>query len=100
MIEEKGGVSFAIQCKHCDQPFCVEACMTGALQKDERTGAVSHDSDKCAGCWMCIMVCPFGAIHRDEHGTKIASKCDLCPDKEVPVCVANCPNEALVFEER
>jgi Fe-S-cluster-containing hydrogenase component 2 len=23
------------------------------------------------------------------------AKCDLCPDRELPVCVANCPNEAL-----
>jgi len=100
MVEEKGGISFAIQCRHCDEPYCAEACMTGALSKDEETGAVLHDSEKCVGCWMCIMVCPFGAIQRDKQGKKIASKCDLCPDKEIPVCVANCPNEALVFEER
>jgi len=100
MVEEKGGVSFAIQCRHCDEPYCAEACMTGALYKDEKTGAVLHDSDKCVGCWMCIMVCPFGAIQRDKQGKKIASKCDLCPSKEIPVCVVHCPNEALVFEER
>lgn len=100
MVEEKGGVSFAIQCRHCDQPYCAEACMTGALYKDEKTGAVLHDSDKCVGCWMCIMVCPFGAVQRDKQSKKIASKCDLCPSKEIPVCVVHCPNEALVFEER
>jgi carbon-monoxide dehydrogenase iron sulfur subunit len=27
------------------------------------------------------------------------AKCDLCPGLEVPACVANCPNEALVFVE-
>jgi Fe-S-cluster-containing hydrogenase component 2 len=26
-------------------------------------------------------------------------KCDLCQDEEIPVCVANCPNEALVYME-
>jgi len=100
LVEEAGALSFALQCRHCDEPFCVEACMTGALYKDEKTGAVLHDDDKCVGCWMCIMVCPFGVIRRDVRGKKIASKCDLCPDKEVPVCVANCPNEALIYEER
>ena len=100
VVEEKGCVSFAIQCCHCDRPYCAEACMTGALSKDEETGAVLHDGDKCVGCWMCIMVCPFGAIQQDKQGKRIASKCDLCPDKEIPVCVANCPNEALVYEER
>jgi Fe-S-cluster-containing hydrogenase component 2 len=24
-------------------------------------------------------------------------KCDLCNGKEMPVCVSNCPNEALVY---
>ena len=100
LVEEEGALSFALQCRHCDEPFCVEACMTGALRKDEKTGAVLHDDEKCVGCWMCVMVCPFGVIGRDVEGKKIASKCDLCPDKEVPVCVANCPNEALVYEDR
>jgi carbon-monoxide dehydrogenase iron sulfur subunit len=49
---------------------------------------------------MCIMVCPFGAIRRDLRGRKIASKCDLCAGEAAPACVQNCPNEALVYEER
>ncbi|HEC56737.1 MAG TPA: 4Fe-4S dicluster domain-containing protein [Candidatus Syntrophoarchaeum butanivorans] len=96
IVEEKGPLSFALQCRHCDEPFCVEACMTGAMYRDEE-GRVMHDRDRCIGCWMCIMACPFGVIKRDEG--KVASKCDLCPDLEVPVCVANCPNEALVYRE-
>ena len=100
LVEESGPVSFAIQCRHCDDAQCVAACMTGAMQKDENTGAVTHDADRCVGCWMCIMVCPAGAIRRDlEHG-KIASKCDLCVGEETPVCVDRCPNEALTFEDR
>jgi carbon-monoxide dehydrogenase iron sulfur subunit len=46
------------------------------------------------------MVCPYGAIHRNMADKKIASKCDLCAGEEVPACVKNCPNEALVFEDR
>jgi len=46
------------------------------------------------------MVCPYGAIARDETEKKIASKCDLCQGEEEPACVAHCPNEALVFEDR
>jgi len=100
VVEEEGPLSFAVQCRHCDEPPCLEACMGGALSKDPRTGAVVHDKDKCVGCWMCIMVCPYGAIMRAKDGKKIASKCDLCPDREKPACVDGCPNEALVFEER
>lgn len=95
-VEEKGEVSLSLQCRHCDEPHCVYACLTGALQKDPDTGTVSVDLDKCIGCWTCVIACPFGAITPDISRGKIA-KCDLCPDLEVPACVANCPNEALVY---
>jgi carbon-monoxide dehydrogenase iron sulfur subunit len=83
-----------------EEPLCLEACITGAMHRDEETGAVLCDEDKCVGCWMCIMVCPFGAIQRNVVGRKAVSKCDLCYGEETPECVAHCPNEALVFEER
>jgi carbon-monoxide dehydrogenase iron sulfur subunit len=70
------------------------------MHRDEETGAILCDENKCVGCWMCIMVCPFGVIKRDTQGKKIASKCDLCLGEETPVCVVNCPNEALIYEER
>jgi carbon-monoxide dehydrogenase iron sulfur subunit len=99
IVEEKGYVSFALQCRHCEDAPCLEACITGAMYRDKKTGAVLCDEDKCIGCWMCIMVCPFGVISRNIEGKKIASKCDLCVGEEVPVCVKNCPNEAIVCEE-
>ena len=99
IIEEKGHSSFALQCRHCEDAPCLEACITGAMHRDRKTGAVLLDEDKCVGCWMCIMVCPLGVISRNVEGEKIASKCDLCINEDVPVCVKNCPNEALVYEE-
>ncbi|MBI4286619.1 MAG: 4Fe-4S dicluster domain-containing protein [Chloroflexi bacterium] len=95
-VEVKKPVSFSVRCQHCDEPACVYACLTGALTKDEKTGVVSVDTEKCMGCWTCILVCPYAAITRD--GDKI-SKCDLCTGKPLPSCVANCPNEALVYAE-
>jgi carbon-monoxide dehydrogenase iron sulfur subunit len=65
---------------------------------DKETGQVTHNAEKCIGCWTCIMVCPYGAIKPDTS-SRIIVKCDLCPDREVPACVPNCPNEALVCEE-
>ncbi len=97
MVEEKGVVSFAIQCRHCDDAPCVEACISGAMRKDPSSGVVTCDTDRCVGCWSCIMVCPVGVIKRGKNH-KIASKCDLCMDEDMPVCVANCPNEALIYE--
>ena len=40
----------------------------------------------------------LGAIRQDRERGK-AVKCDLCPEADIPACVANCPNEALVYEE-
>jgi len=97
-VEQSGYVSFALQCRHCEEAPCIEACMTGAMHRDPGTGAVLCDQDRCVGCWMCIMVCPVGAIHRGTD-RRVASKCDLCMGEELPACVANCPNEALVYED-
>jgi len=99
IIEQKGPLSFAIQCRHCNDAPCVEACVTGAMKLDKRTGLVSHDREKCVGCWMCVMSCPFGVILMDTKEKKVATKCDLCADVGSPACVDACPNEALVYKE-
>jgi carbon-monoxide dehydrogenase iron sulfur subunit len=98
-VEESGHTSFALQCRHCDDAPCLEACMTGAMHRDAATGAVLCEESRCVGCWMCVMVCPAGAVRRGKEN-KVASKCDLCLGEKTPVCVLNCPNEAIVYEER
>lgn len=96
VVQRQGPTSFALSCRHCDEPRCVWSCVTGALSKDPVTGIVTHDPEKCIGCWTCLVACPYGAIARDPERHQVA-KCDLCPDREVPVCVAVCPNRALVL---
>jgi carbon-monoxide dehydrogenase iron sulfur subunit len=98
-VEQSGYTSFALQCRHCDDALCIEACITGAMHRDAATGAVVCDSERCVGCWSCVMVCPAGAVRRGRE-RKVASKCDLCMGEGAPVCVENCPNEAIVYEER
>ena len=95
-VERKGELSFAVQCRHCAEPWCTYFCLTGAMRRDRVTGIVDVDRDKCMGCWTCIVACPYGALTRDTSG-KVVAKCDLCPEQDVPVCVANCPNEALLL---
>ncbi len=97
-LEMSKPVSFAIQCRHCEDAPCVQACLTGAMCKDEETGLVIHNLEKCAGCWTCVMVCPYSAIKVDKEGHVVA-KCDACADLDIPVCVANCPNGALLCKE-
>lgn len=98
VFETKEYISFALQCRHCEDAPCVAACLTGAMYKNDK-GIVLHNKEKCVGCWMCIMVCPFGVIKPDLKTKKVASKCDFCIDKDKPFCVENCPNEALVLIE-
>jgi carbon-monoxide dehydrogenase iron sulfur subunit len=93
-VEEEGPVSFSVTCRHCDDAWCVSACITGAMQKQE-DGRVIVDSEKCVGCWSCVMACPYGAIGMDKD-LKKSVKCDLCGDREIPACVEACPNRALV----
>lgn len=93
-VEERGVVSFSVRCQQCTETPCAYACITGALTYNHRKGVVEVDEARCAGCWTCLLVCPLGAIRQDTMRGKIL-KCDLCQGDEVPVCVANCPNEAL-----
>lgn len=95
-VERNIEISFPIQCRSCTEPWCVYSCLTGAMRKDPASGMVIVDAEKCTGCWTCIIACPYGAITRDvSHKTIV--KCDFCPERDIPACVANCPNEALVL---
>jgi len=95
-VEENGVVSFSVCCQQCDEAPCVYACLTGALTRDPMGGVVKMEEEKCVGCWTCILVCPFGAIRQDTNQSKTV-RCDICQGQDIPVCVANCPNEALVY---
>jgi carbon-monoxide dehydrogenase iron sulfur subunit len=93
-VQEKGLVSFALQCRHCPDTPCVTACISGAMQKRE-DGLTFYQSEKCVGCWSCVLVCPYGAIRPNENEKKLLPKCDFCLEIGTPACVENCPNEAL-----
>jgi carbon-monoxide dehydrogenase iron sulfur subunit len=97
-VEVNKPVSFSQRCRHCAEPQCVYGCLTGALRRDPVSGIVSVDEQKCIGCWTCALVCPYGAIKQDKE-RHISAKCDLCFGQDTPACVANCPNEALVYAE-
>jgi len=100
----KGEVYAKRQCMHCNEPACCAACLTKAMHKD-LTGPVTWDGDKCMGCRYCMVSCPFDGPKFEYHSAnpKI-QKCDMCFEKqkagEKPTCVANCPNEALMFGTR
>ena len=97
-VEEKKPKSISVRCQHCEEPACVQGCLTGALSKDPQSGIVSVDNDKCMGCWTCTLLCPYGALIKDQKSGKI-SKCDLCQGREEPLCVKYCPNGALLVNQ-
>lgn len=94
-VEEEGARSFALQCRQCPEPYCAYSCIAGAIYRDESTGEIVHDQNKCVGCWTCILTCTKGAIWSDTRGPRVAARCDFCPDREMPACVEACPNDAL-----
>jgi carbon-monoxide dehydrogenase iron sulfur subunit len=96
-VEQADGKKIPLTCRHCDQAPCLDACISGALIRDDR-GMVVQRNERCVGCWTCLMVCPYGVVGR-QAVDNIAVKCDSCPDLEVPACVSACPTKALVHAE-
>jgi carbon-monoxide dehydrogenase iron sulfur subunit len=91
-------ISLSVRCQHCDDAPCLMACLTGALTRDPASRMVTVDEERCLGCGTCLLVCPLGVLRLDTAKKKMV-KCDLCQGEEIPACVANCPNEALVYVE-
>ena len=97
-VEEDNKITYAVSCRHCDDPICVKSCISGALSREN--GVIKIDKNKCIGCLTCILVCPYGAVSQGKDG--VAQKCELCLENACgePACVKGCPNRALVYEER
>lgn len=96
--DHPAGAGFPLQCRHCLDAPCLDACPTGAMYRPEPEGAVLYDEAKCMGCLMCVAACPFGAV-KPGHGGRVL-KCDRCTHMEYPFCVDACPTGALQYRER
>lgn len=108
-----------LNCQHCEDPPCVDACPTEATYKRE-DGIVMQDYDKCIGCRLCIMACPYKQVRSyneeephyyiehqvgdswvepQQKGT--VSKCNFCFQRVdqglMPNCVDVCPAKARFF---
>jgi len=97
-VEGSNDASIPLQCRHCAQAPCLDACLSGALARDEKSGLVILRDHLCAGCWTCSAFCPYGVIYPSPE-KKIGVKCDRCLHREKPVCVDVCPTGALELVE-
>ncbi len=113
-------IPLPVQCNHCEDPPCVDACPTGASFVRE-DGTVDINADACVGCRTCMMACPYSNRYyveaRNYYGAQgptpferhhaahnqpgVVTKCDFCRARvqagKLPACVANCPTVARHF---
>lgn len=92
--------NLSLACNHCGEAACVKNCPSTALSRDEETGAVWVNHDKCIGCQYCVWSCPFD-VPKFNHSLRMVEKCNWCLPKvrnnENPNCVNLCPTGALAF---
>lgn len=103
------------RCMHCDDPTCQKICPFGVISKD-KNNAVDIDEHFCFGGAKCRDVCPWGIPQRQagvgiylKIAPKLAGggsmfKCDMCADSlaigQKPACEAQCPKEAIIFDDK
>ena len=94
-IQEYGTIiAIPVVCMKCVKPFCMAVCPTGAISRNQQTGSINVDDNKCIACSACVYACPFGAIAVDRaEGHSYA--CNLCEGD--PICVRFCPTLAIQY---
>ena len=91
------GTPWVWKCQQCSAPPCAEACVSGSLRRKNDGTGVEYHPETCVGCGSCLLACPLAIPAQDEAGK--LSKCNLCPEEEVPPCVRACQSRALVYQD-
>jgi Fe-S-cluster-containing dehydrogenase component/DMSO reductase anchor subunit len=92
----------SLACNHCETAVCLEGCPASCYTRDESTGAVIINENKCLGCKYCKWNCPYDAPKFDAD-RKIILKCNFCVARlnngSSPACSLACPTGALSWGE-
>lgn len=87
-------------CFHCEEPWCLKVCPSGAIKKRSSDGIVYIEPAACIGCKSCITACPWGSCQWNPQTNK-AIKCDYCMNRIdaglKPACVTKCLTQCLDF---
>jgi len=95
--------AYALVCRRCEEPHCVNACPVEALeqQKEQNNLLIRHNM-RCISCQSCSHACPYGTIY-PENVPFLIHNCDFCFDrreqKGEPLCIKTCPYNALRLEK-
>jgi anaerobic dimethyl sulfoxide reductase subunit B (iron-sulfur subunit) len=90
-------VNVSLACMHCGDAPCKKACPRSAITKDEETGRVTVDRERCVGCMLCLWACPFGAPQLGVSGRM--EKCTFCEERPAGMkraCEEICRTQAIV----
>lgn len=91
--------TYALVCRRCEEPHCVNACPREALEQQQDKGKllIRHNM-RCISCRSCSHACPYGTIY-PELVPLLIHNCDFCLDRRdqanEPLCVTTCAHEAL-----
>ena len=96
---KRASISFAVSCRHCEEPLCVKGCITGRSAIEN--GVIAIDQDKCVGCYTCILLLSLRRDYAvgDRRGAKVRIVHEQCVGVRRPAS-RDVPIEAIVFEER
>jgi Fe-S-cluster-containing dehydrogenase component len=91
--------TYALVCRRCEEPHCVNSCPKDALEQDkEKEKLLVRHNMRCVSCKTCSHACPYGAIYT-ELVPLLIHNCDFCLDRRSetgePLCITSCPYGAL-----
>ena len=90
--------TYALVCRRCEEPSCVDACPFDALQRQADGVLVRHNL-RCVSCQLCANACPFGTIYPDMLGFYV-TPCDHCLGTgSRPSCADTCERGAIDYRE-
>jgi Fe-S-cluster-containing dehydrogenase component len=91
--------TYALVCRKCEEPHCVNACPVEALeQQKEKNKVLMRHNMRCVSCRSCSHACPYGTIY-PELVPFLVHICDFCLDRKEqrgePLCINTCSYGAL-----